>query len=118
EPGAPPPLRACALATLAEAWIAEGRAREALDAAREAMDILGSLRGIEEGETLIRLVYAEALFASGDRDAAQAAIMDASGRLFARAEKVTDPALRASFLDRVPENARTIRRARAWLGTA
>ena len=33
----------------------------------------------------------------------------------ARAEKLGDPELRASFLERVPENARTLERARAWL---
>ena len=120
-PDTPPPLRACALATLADARVAAQRAgvaREgsagpsALAAAREAMDILTSLRGLEEGESLVRLVYAEALDAAGEHAAARDAIAEARARLLARADKVTEPSLRASFLERVPENARTMERAR------
>lgn len=79
------------------------------------MTLLEAQGKIEEGEALIRLVHAEALSATGDGDAARAAIADARDRLLAAAARIDDPALRDSFLHNVPENARTLARARAWL---
>ncbi len=110
------PLRAGALSMLADARLAAGELDLALSAAREAMDILEALTGIEEGESLIRLTFAEALAAHGDLPAARAAFREARERLLRRAAKVGDPALRRSFLERVPENARTMARARELLG--
>jgi tetratricopeptide (TPR) repeat protein len=115
DAGVTPSFRAVAQAIVAEARLAEGRAAEALEAAEAAHSILTSLDGIEEGESLIRVIYAEALRASGDEEAAGRAIAEARDRLLDRAAKVVDPALRTSFLDRVPENARTLARAREWL---
>ena len=102
------PLRAGALAVLADAERQRGAHAEAIAAAREAMEILDGLSGIEDGESLIRLAYAEAHAAGGDLRRARAAAREAGIRLRARAEKVLDPKLRASFLDRVPENRRTL----------
>ncbi len=101
------PIRAGALSLLADAERRRGAHAEALAASREAMEILEGLAGIEDGESLIRLVYAEVHAASGELTTARAAARDAEERLRARADKVQDPALRASFLERVPENART-----------
>ncbi len=58
-------------------------------------------------------MYAEALHASGDGRAASA-ILAARAHLLERAAKIRDPILRRSFLERVPENARTVARAREW----
>jgi serine/threonine protein kinase len=102
------PLRAGALAVLADAERQRGAHPEAIAAAREAMEILDSLSGIEDGESLIRLAYAEAHAAGGDLRRARAAAREAGLRLRARAAKVLDPRLRASFLERVPENFRTL----------
>jgi tetratricopeptide (TPR) repeat protein len=106
----PPGLVALALATVAEARLAPGseRAAEALAAARRAMEILLELSGVEDGESLIRLVYAEALSANGDNEGARETVREARKRLLARASKVGDAELRASFLSNVPENARTL----------
>lgn len=109
-----PPLRAHALATLAEVQLRRGDAAGALAAAREAIDLLTTLGTLEEGEALVRLVYAEALHASADRRAS-AAILDARAHLLERAAKIRDPILRQSFLERVPENARTVACAREWV---
>jgi tetratricopeptide (TPR) repeat protein len=106
--GVPPPLRASALAVLADAERQRGAHVEAIAAAREAMEILDGLSGIEDGESLIRLAYAEAHAAGGDLRRARLAAREAGMRLRARADKVQDPKLRASFLERVPENARTL----------
>jgi eukaryotic-like serine/threonine-protein kinase len=102
-------------AILADAGDLDAAAAEALDHARSAAEILASLGIIEEGESLVRLAHAEALEANGDHDAAVIAAVSAQQRLMERAEKIEDPALRASFLDRVPEHARTLALAHAWV---
>jgi tetratricopeptide (TPR) repeat protein len=112
-----PPVRACALAVLGQVWMLEGRAADALRAGEEAMRLLEDLGGIDEGEALVRLVHAAALGQAGFPQIARVAIAAARDRLLARAEKITSPALRASFLERVPENARTLMLARQWAGS-
>jgi tetratricopeptide (TPR) repeat protein len=110
-----PPVRAAGLATLALVLVGRKAAREALAAAREALAVLESLGGLEEGEERVRLAVAEALRSAGDDAGARRAIADARARLLARADKLRDPASRSSFLEGVPENATTLERARAWL---
>ena len=80
----------------------------ALAAAREAHDALERLGEIEEGESMVRLAYAEALGASGRRDEARAALAVARQRLLARAERIGEPAWRHRFLHEVPVNARIL----------
>ena len=99
---------------IAAVRLLKGDARVALDAARAANDELVRAGGIDEGEARIRLIYAEALHATGDLDEARAAITTARDRLHARAAKIGDEAWRQSFLECVPENARTLELARAW----
>jgi hypothetical protein len=104
------------LATLAQLRLAQGRAAEAAATAGDAVaraEALGGY-GLFRGGSL-RLTRAEALHATGDREAARAAIAEARARLLAVADTIADPAYRASFLE-VPENARTLALARAWLG--
>jgi tetratricopeptide (TPR) repeat protein len=108
------PARAYALATRARVELLRGRPGAALGIAREAM--LLALGGIEEGESAVLLVHAEALAAAGDAGAARAAIAAARARLTARAQRIADPARREGFLSRVADNARTLELARAWLG--
>ncbi|MBI4511586.1 MAG: protein kinase [Deltaproteobacteria bacterium] len=112
---ASPPLRAHALATLAQIELMDGNDAQALEAAREAMHLLETLGKIDEGDALVRLVYAEALQATGAVEGARAAIAAARDRLVAQAALVTDPALRESLLTRVPEHAHTLSLARAWV---
>ena len=107
-------LRAAALAVLAAVRLASGRAKGALAAAEEAMQGLEQLGGLEEGDALSRLVHAEALHATGDIPAARAALAAACERLLVRANQIGDPIRRASFLENVPENARTLVLAEAW----
>jgi hypothetical protein len=108
------PARAYALATRARVELCRGLLAEALATAREAM--LAALGGIEEGESAVLLIHAEALAAAGDRGAAATAIAAARVRLAARAERIADQARRASFLQRVADNARTLELSRAWMG--
>jgi tetratricopeptide (TPR) repeat protein len=107
--------RLAALARLAEVRLARGGVDEAIDHARRCLDLADSVGGMKEGETLLRLVYAEALAANGDRAAAADAIRVARERLLARAARIADPARREGFLGRVPESARTLELSRALL---
>ncbi|WP_437489904.1 protein kinase [Sorangium sp. So ce1014] len=115
-----PPLIPCALGTLAGVLLAAGRAAEALEAANRAADlaapILASQGHLEEGESQIYLVRAEALEACGAHGEARAAIATARGRLLERAARIANPAWRARFLENVPDHARTLALAGAWLG--
>ncbi|MEJ7731433.1 MAG: protein kinase [Polyangiaceae bacterium] len=107
-------LRAYALGVLAVVRIARGG--DALTPARKAIELLEEIGGVEEGESLIRLAHAEALAASEHTEAAASAIRAARDRLEARAAKIADPSHRASFRERVPDNARTLELFRAWCG--
>jgi hypothetical protein len=78
------------------------------------MDVLDALGGVEEGESYVRLTYAEALDATGDRDAAREAIATARVRILERAAMIHDPRWKESFLERVRENARTLELAKQW----
>lgn len=103
-----PPLRAGALAVLSRALLARGQACEALAVAREAFALLESLGTIEEGETMVRLVHAEALSANGLDEEFETAIASAREHLLAKAERIGDPAGRARFLAGIADNARTL----------
>jgi tetratricopeptide (TPR) repeat protein len=111
-----PPVRAHALAVLAQTLLESKLPEDALEHAEEAMRLLESLGGIEEGESLVRVMHAEALAAVGRMDDAKASIARARDRLLDRAQKISDPRMRQSFLTNVAENARTMKRARQWLG--
>jgi hypothetical protein len=105
------------LATLSAIRLTQGRAGDALAAAEDAMARCAAMGGCGMFRgAAVRLVHAEALHATGAHDAAGRAIADARARLIAIADKIADPAYRASFLGQVPENARTLALAAAWTG--
>ena len=103
-----PAVRAYALAARARIRLSLSRPEEALSDAEHAYSVLTDLGGIEEGESLVRLAYAEALIASGKHDEAQRALADAKQRLMDRAARITDEAVREGLLRGVPENARLL----------
>ncbi|WP_437644157.1 protein kinase domain-containing protein [Sorangium sp. So ce362] len=116
SPGAPT-LGVQAFAILARVLLGRGHVDEAVRTAAEASAMLESFGAIEEGESLVRLAFAEALAAHGRREEAAIAIASARAALLARAEKLSDPTWRERFLRDVPDNARTIELARQWLGS-
>jgi hypothetical protein len=109
------PYACLAQAQLAAVLLAQGSAGAALSHAGAASAALASLGRIDEGEALVRVVYAEALHASGAPDAARAAIAAARERLLADAARLHDGALRQQFLGAVPDHARTLALAARWL---
>jgi hypothetical protein len=103
-----------AMATLAAVQLAQGRAAEALATIREALAKRETRATFGFKGAFARLVHAEALHAIGDHAAARKAIDAARDHLRVRADRIDDPALRRCFLERVPENARTLDLARQW----
>jgi tetratricopeptide (TPR) repeat protein len=105
------------LATISALRLAQGRAAEALAVAEDAMACCQAMGGcgMFRGAS-VRLVHAESLHATGAHDAAARAIDAARASLRAIADKIPDPGYQASFLAEVPENARTLALATAWLG--
>jgi tetratricopeptide (TPR) repeat protein len=109
-----PPTYAVACAVLASTLLQKRAPREAIGVASEAIGLLESLGGLEEGEALVRLVHAEALNATGDAEGARVAIRAAKARLEERAVRLRESPLKATFLEAIPEHARTFARAREW----
>jgi len=112
------PLQPAALAALARAVLAAGRVKEAVQHARMANELLARIGHVEDYESLVRLILAEALAAAGEVEPARAALRVAHERLLARAAQIANPDWRESFLSRLLDNARTMRLAREWLGAA
>lgn len=111
---AAPLLRPKALAAIAQIELSAGEIARALETSEEACAELDKLGAIEEGESLVRLVFAESLRASGELERAAAAIGRARSQLVERAAKIGEEGHRESFLTRVPENARIIALAALW----
>jgi len=109
-----PTIRAQALAVLSRARLAQSDAAEALVHAEEAHALLEKYGSAEGMDPEIRVVRAEALWATGQKDAARSAIDDAREKLLDRADRIPEESLRRSFLEEVPENARTLAFAAEW----
>lgn len=107
------PQRAAAFGVLARIHHSCGRPELALAAARDGMSMRVTTR-MEEREADLRLVYAEALAAMGEDDAARDVLLEARERLIERAARIEAGARRGGFLTAVPVNARTFALARAW----
>jgi hypothetical protein len=103
--------------SLAEALLAAGRPADALPHAVAAARALAGVGHIDESESFARIVHVETLLAAGEHAAGRDALASAHAWVMIRADSITDPALRESFLTAVPENARTLARA-SQLGVA
>jgi hypothetical protein len=110
-------LQAHAFGAAAHIRLERGQWRDAIELARRAT-ATPFLSLSHHGEAQVRNVLALALHSAGEVDAAHDAIRLARERLLERAQRISDPQLRESFLWNVPENARTLELAERWLGTA
>ncbi len=106
--------QAYALGVLSYVHLLQGKPHDALAMARAALQLHAEVGAVQDGEILVRLAHAEALYAVGSPEAggALAAVRDT---LYSRAGRINDVALRLSFLENIPENARTVALARARL---
>jgi tetratricopeptide (TPR) repeat protein len=109
-----PGLRCQFHSTLSTAYRLGGDTQAALAHASTAMQLMETHGRPEEGETEVRLAYAEALYATGSVDAARRVIAEAKLLLLESAAKIADPAWRKSYLEAVPGNAGTLALARMW----
>jgi eukaryotic-like serine/threonine-protein kinase len=92
-----------------EASLAARLAREALTAQR-ALGIYDYTRTDD-----LELLLVESLHATGDLDAARAALREIRDDLLARAARITEPAYRQSFLANVSPHQRLLALAHEWL---
>ncbi len=104
-----------ATVTQAAIHLRQGRAAEALSTVDGALRRCDALGFMAFRPAIAPLVRAEALHALGDGEGASAAIALARDQLLSRAAAIADEDVRKSFLENVPENARTLALARAWL---
>ncbi len=111
-----PDVRAYAYGVMAHVLLGRGQAALARERAAAAMRLLEELPGIEEGESLIRAAYATALRATGEPDEALREIRAARKRLERRADRISDPRQRESFLTRARDNALVLRLEGEWAG--
>jgi tetratricopeptide (TPR) repeat protein len=98
------------LATLAAAYLIGGDVAQALACAQEALTILEECGG--EGPEFPQRDYFscyQVLSAVGQGETARDALQSAYDLVAARAEKIADPALRRSFLERVSINREIVR---------
>jgi len=105
-----PSVHASALATLADVLVRGGQPAEALELSARAMGILASLKSVDDGESLIRLAHVRALAAMGRAAEARAYLDLAHLRLEQRAQRISDPRWRRTFLEEIPENRETRQR--------
>ncbi|WP_437276808.1 hypothetical protein [Sorangium sp. So ce375] len=105
-----------ARSVLARVRLAQGRSAEAAAIAEDLVARLQALGFRPPEATELTLVHAEALHAAGSTDEARAALAAARADLLARADRIPEAEIRRCFLEKVPENARLLALAAAWLG--
>jgi len=110
--------RRLAATTLASVRLALGRSTEAVTMARELMKEVDEQGGPGHRAGRLPLLYAEALHASGDQQAARAVVAAARDDLEAKAARIDDAEVRRRFLTELPEHAQTLALADAWLTRA
>lgn len=110
------PYRFFATESLLRALVALGRGVEAAEVAREDLALLTKVGSPVCSEVLLLVAAAEALFAGGDPLGAEATVRAALRQIELRAARIAEPDLKASFLERRPENRRARELAKAWLG--
>jgi tetratricopeptide (TPR) repeat protein len=97
-------LRALLFGTLADVMLARGRNDEALASARTAADAVKKDAPAEAGDALAMATLVRALEATGAHEEARSLARVAWRDIVRRSKRIASPALRASFLRRVPEH--------------
>jgi hypothetical protein len=112
-----PVTHAWFLTVRAALCLAQGKSAEAVALSTQAFEV-GEARKARhfQSHAMLQLVHAEALAATGRMDEARAALCAARDELTGSAERIGDPELRQSFLERRPVHARILARYKAWGG--
>ncbi len=93
------------LTTLASAYLAQGQLPTALENARQASELLNECHGEgAEAPQYDYFVCHEVFATAGETETAQAALRAAYQLVINRANNIAEPALRQSFLEKVPAN--------------
>ncbi len=95
-----------ALAASSAVALARGQIPEAVLDAQRSVETLDGAKVCDGSEVALHLALTAALLASGDDVAAGEAAARGARTLDALASRITDPAARARFIERVPEHAR------------
>lgn len=111
-----PSIHAYALAMAGSVELANKHREKALELAGQGMEILEALHGIEEGESLLRLVHAIALGAVGRKAEAKQRLEVARLGLLAKANRIGDERWREVYLKNDSDNAQLLSVAAQWLG--
>lgn len=85
-----------------------GKRRAATAQAARAFKHVAASLPLEDGEAAIRLTMVECLLARDREKEALACLKQAVSRLHERAQAIGEPALRESFLTRIPDHRRTL----------
>lgn len=115
-PGIAPLDAAAAMAILAATRLADKRPTEAVLALREATARYEALQAFGYRGAFMRLVRVEVLDAAGQHGDAREYLADARERLYRIAAEIPNETMRTSYLEAVPEHARTIALAEQWFG--
>jgi tetratricopeptide (TPR) repeat protein len=105
-----------ALAVLAQVQLARRAVDSALAACEEALERLGAVGSIEEGEEWLRLVYVEALLSAGRGEEADKALRAAHACVMGRCAQLGRQEHRDAFLSRLYECRRIVDLAVERLG--
>jgi tetratricopeptide (TPR) repeat protein len=100
--------------TLAQALRLSGDIDGALETATTAIQMIERHGPPEEGESTVRLAYAEALHAAGKLDQARRAIGEAAQQVRDAAAKIKNANWRTSYLQDVVEHAQILAREADW----
>lgn len=106
------PVQVGARAALARVSLVRGHLDEALEHAKRASEMLTRLGTVEDFDILSRITVADVLEASGDAAGAKKALTRARDIVEARASKLKNPEIFASFRDGVSENREALRRGK------
>ena len=101
-----PPYALMASASLVLALANQGRSVQACMIAREDLELLERIDGPVSTEVLFRVAAADVLHGAGHLAEARSVLAEARRQIDIRSTKITDPALRNSYLSRRPENRR------------
>lgn len=100
------PYALMASASLVLALANQGRSVQACMIAREDLELLERIDGPVSTEVLFRVAAADVLHGAGHLAEARGVLAEALRQIDIRSTKITDPALRSSYLSGRPENRR------------